>query len=132
MKFLDTKGREHKIDIRPSKWRRKDIGEGRGKYQSEVGQTIADKYPHDPILEEFPCKGEGLFLDFFLPRRMFAVEVQGSQHSSFNSFFHSDITTFKASQARDKLKEQWCKVNGITLIKIEWGTKMEDVLKMLP
>ena len=131
MKFLDTKGREWKIDIRPSKWKRKEVGEGKGKFQSEVGEILAAKFPADPILEEFPCKGEGLLLDFFLPRRLIAVEVQGTQHSSFNPFFHKDKAAFVASKMRDSRKAKWCEMNNIELLKIEWGEKRENILKLL-
>ena len=129
MKFIDTKGREWKIDIRPSRWPRKAIGKGRGKFQSEVGEILAERFPTELILEEFPCKGDGLVLDFFLPRRMLAVEVQGSQHNAFNPFFHADKSAFLASKVRDKRKAKWCLINDIALIKIEWG---ENILNMLP
>lgn len=132
MKFIDTKGREWKIDIRPSRWPRKTIGEGRGKFQSEVGEILAERFPADIILEEFPCKGEGLVLDFFLPRRKIAVEVQGTQHNSFNPFFHADKAAFLASKMRDKRKAKWCEVNDITLLIIEWGEDKENILNMLP
>lgn len=132
MKFIDTKGREHKIDIRPSRWKRKEDGDGRGKFQTEVGELLVEKYPTAIILEEFPCKGEGLFLDFFLPRIALAIEVQGSQHTKFNKFFHKDKAAFMASKMRDKIKEQWCVINKIKLIKIEWGEQRTNVLNMLP
>lgn len=131
MKFVDTKGREHKVDIRPSKWKKKEIGEGRGKYQSEVGIILEEMYPADTVLEEFPCCGEGLFLDFFLPRKKLAVEVQGAQHYKFNAFFHSSKADFKAQQGRDKRKAAWCEANGIRLVKIRWGEKEENVREAL-
>ncbi len=132
MKFFDTSGREHKIDIRPSKWKRKEVGEGRGLFQSKVGELLVQKYSAAIILEEFPCKGEGLFLDFFLPRKALAIEVQGSQHKKFSAFFHKTRDVFFASLKRDKRKEQWCEINNIQLIKIDWGEKETNILKMLP
>lgn len=132
MKFIDTKGREWKMDIRPSRWPRKATGEGKGKFQSEVGEILAERWPTTIILEEFPCKGEGLTLDFFLPRRKIAVEVQGTQHSVFNPFFHADKAAFLASKMRDKRKVKWCEVNDILLLKIEWGESKENILNMLP
>jgi len=132
VRFFDTRGREHKIDIRPSRWPRKEAGEGRGLFQSEVGEILDETYPTDIILEEFPCKGEGLSLDFFLPRRLLAIEVQGSQHHTFNPFFHHDKAAFKASQGRDKRKKEWCEINKITLIEIEWGEDRENIINLLP
>lgn len=132
MKFYDTKGREHKIDIRPSRWKRKAVGEGKGLFQSKVGELLAHKYVGEFVLEEFPIPGENLRLDFFLPRRKLAVEVQGTQHYEFNAFFHEDKYAFQASQQRDKRKVKWCELNGINLIKVDWGIKEEIILNLLP
>lgn len=131
MKFVDTKGREHSIDIRPSRWPRKEIGEGRGKYQSLVGEIINELFPGYHILEEFPCVGEGLHLDFFVPKRRLAVEVHGSQHFQFNSFFHSDKAAFARQQANDRRKRTWCELNDIRLVEIRWGESEENVRKAL-
>jgi hypothetical protein len=131
LKFTDTKGREHKIDIRPSRWKKKDVGNGRGLYQSKVGNILQEHFPHDIVLEEFPCSGEGLFLDFFLPRSKIAVEVQGEQHKRFVAFFHSTKADFIKQQQRDKRKELWCELNEIRLIKIDWGEKEEKILNVL-
>ncbi|TFH25856.1 hypothetical protein E4G67_00300 [Candidatus Bathyarchaeota archaeon] len=131
MKFYDTNGHEHKIDVRPSRWPKKDIGEGRGKFQSEVGDILAETFPGHYVLEEFPCLGERLFLDFYVPSKKIAVEVQGTQHHKFNPFFHKDKKAFATQQANDRRKEQWCNINDITLIKINWGASKENVLKAL-
>lgn len=131
MKFLDTKGREHSIDIRPSRWPRKPIGEGRGKFQSQVGEILAELFAGYHILEEFPCVGEGLFMDFFLPHKRLAIEVQGAQHHTFNAFFHRDKAAFARQQANDKRKALWCEINKIHLVKVDWGDSEENIRKAL-
>lgn len=131
MKFYDTLGRQHAIDIRPSRWQRKETGEGRGKFQSQVGEILTEVFPGHHVLEEFPCVGEGLHLDFFLPARYIAVEVQGQQHYKFNPFFHKDKAAFARQVANDKRKEQWCEINNIRLIKINWGESEENIRKAL-
>ncbi len=131
MRFIDTRGREHSIDIRPSRWERRAHGEGRGKFQSEVGDIISELYPGDVICEEFPCSGEGLHLDFFVPRKKFAVEVQGRQHHQFVEFFHGTAEGFKKQQQRDSRKDEWCRLNAIRLVKIDTGTKRENVIKLI-
>jgi hypothetical protein len=131
LKFIDTRGREHKVDIRPSRWKKKEVGSGRGLFQSKVGDILEDKYPADIILEEFPCSGEGLFLDFFLPRSKIAVEVQGPQHKKFVAFFHNTKADFQKQVQRDKRKESWCEINEIRLIKIDWGEKEENIKNVL-
>lgn len=127
MRFFDTKNREHKIDIRPSRWKKKEVGEGRGLFQSKVGILLDELYSGDLILEEFPCVGEGLYIDFFLPRRRLAIEVQGSQHNKFNSFFHRSKADFLAQQKRDERKELWCEINLIRLVKINYGEDEENI-----
>jgi len=130
--FLDTKGREHHKDIRPSRWPRKEYAQGRGLYQSQVGKWLSEVYNLDYILEEFPCFGEGLFLDFFLPRRKIAVEVHGSQHFKYNKFFHATRADFIKQQKNDVRKQKWCELNDITLVVITHGEEEEKVKKCLP
>ena len=127
MKFFDTKGREHALDIRPSKWPRKPIGEGRGKFQSKVGVMLAELFKGSHILEEFPCVGDGLHLDFFVPTKRLAVEVQGTQHTKFNKFFHQDKAAFVRQKMNDKRKVLWCELNEIRLVKIAWGESDENI-----
>lgn len=119
------------MDVRPSKWPRKAMGEGRGKFQSKVGDILAEIYPGDIICEEFPCVGEGLQLDFFLPRKKVAVEVQGTQHTKFVEFFHFDADGFKAQRARDLRKQEWCELNKIRLVKIDVGEKKEKIISLV-
>ena len=131
MKFFDTKGREHSIDIRPSKWERRNMGEGKGKFQSQVGDILSEVYPSDVICEEFPCSGEGLHLDFFVPRKKVAIEVQGRQHHEFVEFFHRTRAGFLKQKECDARKAEWCELNKIQLIKIDTGEKRENILKVL-
>lgn len=127
MNFTDISGREHRIDIRPSKWHKKDFGKGRGKFQSFVGDILGEAFPGDIVLEEFPCLGERLYLDFFLPRRKIAIEVQGEQHYRFNAFFHNSRADFLAQKKRDCRKQEWCDINEIKLIKIRYGECEEKI-----
>jgi hypothetical protein len=131
MKFYDTRGRQHRIDVRPSKWPRKEIGSGRGKFQSQVGEILQDLFAGYYVLEEFPCLGDGLYLDFFIPAKGLAVEVQGAQHHKFNPFFHKDKAAFVRQVENDKRKAQWCEINEIRLVKINWGESEENIKKAL-
>jgi hypothetical protein len=131
LKFISTSGREFSIDIRPSKWKRKDEGEGRGIYQSQVGEILSIKFPAAVILEEFPMPGEGLYLDFFLPSHRIAVEIQGTQHYHYNKFFHGDKSRFVEQQNRDRRKAEWCKINHIRLVIIDYGEKEENIISKI-
>lgn len=131
MKFTDTRGREHSVDIRPSKWKRKEVGEGRGLYQSFVGEILAREFPGDAVLEEFTLPGEGLFLDFFLPLTRLGVEVHGSQHYSYNKYFHRDKSALIEQKKRDSRKSQWCEINNIRLVVIDYDEPENVILSKI-
>lgn len=131
MNFYDTNGRLHKMEIRASKYPLKGDGEGRGKYQTQVGKLIQSMFPMYNVLEEFPCAGEGLYLDFYIPLKGIAIEVHGDQHFKFNKFFHEDKNAFMRQKANDARKLKWCEINDIALVTIRWGTPEEEVVKIL-
>ena len=59
-------------------------------------------------------------VDILNATKKIAVEVNGRQHSNFNSFFHNNSrATYLASIKRDVEKREWLEKNGYTLIEIE-------------
>jgi len=131
LKFTSLAGKEYSIDIRPSKWKRKEVGEGRGLFQSDVGGILAREYNGDYILEEFTLPGEGLYLDFFLPIARVAVEVQGQQHYKYSKFFHGDKSKLIEQQQRDRRKASWCELNSIRLVLIPYNASEEKILSLI-
>jgi len=131
MRFLATSGREYKVDIRPSKWPRRESGESKSRFQEMVGDVISELYPQDIVLEEFFVPGDRLYIDFFLPRKSIAVEAQGAQHFKYNPHFHGTRENFKRSQERDRRKKLWCSLNGIRLVIIGPKDKPEEVKNKL-
>lgn len=117
LKLIDLKGKEHKIQIKPSNNPVKSEAACRSKLQYLTGQYLRAKYPFDVILEDFKCP-DGFDLDFFLPKRKLAYEVQGRQHTEFVPFFHKNEAGFKEHQTRDSNKKRFCEINEITLIYI--------------
>jgi hypothetical protein len=94
--------------------------------------VLFDIYPGRRLLEEVPLPGEGLFLDFYIPHRKVAVEVQGEQHFNYIPHFHGSKFNFIKSQERDARKREWCETNGIELIEVRfdedeeaWSKKLE-------
>jgi hypothetical protein len=86
-------------------------------------EVLKALFPLDPRLEEVPLPGTGrLTLDFFLPTRKLAVEVQGEQHGTFVPFFHRTMPGFWASRRRDSRKEEFCERNGFRLVQLHDGT----------
>ncbi len=78
---------------------------------------LREFYTTERILEEVYLPGSGsLYLDFYLPVRQLAIEVQGRQHYEFSLFFHMTRSNFLFSQQRDRNKAEWCEINNITLL----------------
>ena len=102
-------------DIRESGWPMKSIASCRSKIQYLIGQVIIKKYPLDPILEDVTLPESRLSLDFFLPHRKLAVEVQGAQHDQMNPYFHHSNEDFVKQQGRDDEKRFFCELNNIKL-----------------
>jgi hypothetical protein len=86
-------------------------------------------YPFDPPHEEVELPGCGarLVMDFLLPQRKLAVEVQGRQHREFVPHFHGSPKKFLEQRSRDRLKGEWCDANGFVLVELndddhgDWG-----------
>ena len=114
-------------NVKASKWPMK--GENsRSKIQNSVGQILREKFPYDPILEDITIPQSRLSLDFFIPHRKIAIEVQGSQHDEFNSFFHSTKAAFHKQKQRDSDKRSFCEMNNITLIEVRNIGELKEAL----
>ena len=71
----------------------------------------------------FPETNRQLVFDFYLPEQRLCIEYDGIQH--FEEV-KNDFFDFEAIQKRDVYKDQWCKENNITLVRIPY-TKLEDI-----
>lgn len=130
MKFKTTKGREISIDIRPSNNPVRGA-ESKSQFQNMVGSGVAARWPRDILLEEFFVPGEGIYIDYFLPRPRIAVEADGRQHETFVPYFHGTKSGFKEAQERDDRKAKWCSINNIKLIRVPHNAKAEDLKNLL-
>jgi hypothetical protein len=64
-----------------------------------------------------PNTNARLKLDYFIPNTHIALEYNGEQHYNPNNRFNTCFKdTFKQSQFRDQVKQQWCKDNNFNLI----------------
>lgn len=107
-------GREFNLDVRPSQHPMKSERACKSKVQFSVGQRLKELYPKDVILEEVYLP-DGFYLDFFIPSRKLAIEVQGRQHEEFVPHFHGSKADFIKAKTRDAKKQQWCDINDIEL-----------------
>ncbi len=131
MKLLTLKGREVRINLRPSSYPIKSRAASRSHGQFHLGQQLQKIYPIGCILEEFSLPDSRLSLDFFVPSRTMAFEFQGEQHDRFNAFFHATQADFVQQKARDVEKRQWCDMNDITLVEVRNPKISEEALKAM-
>jgi hypothetical protein len=105
-------------NTRESNWPQKTESSCRSKIQFQIGQIIKQRYPLDPVLEDITIPDTRLSLDFFIPHRKLAVEVQGEQHDQMNPYFHKSNAEFEEQKERDELKRFFCELNSIKLLEI--------------
>jgi hypothetical protein len=91
---------------------------------------LKETFPTLTILEEVPIYLHGrrsiAYLDFYLPLRKIAIEVQGEQHFKYVPFFHGNMNGFIESRRRDTEKYYWCEINGITLIPFIYSESLDE------
>lgn len=112
---------------------------GGARQNSSSGHILAKKilsvvFPKLPIFEEVSVKvikNKYLYLDFLVPSIWLAIEIQGKQHSEYNSFHFKDKMDFYRLQGRDKIKREWCELNDIALVELKYGEEnlWEEKLK---
>jgi len=105
----------------------------RSKLHIKAKEVLKEKYPFDRILEEVSLPGtkndyrkSTLRADFFLPNRKLIVEVHGEQHHKFNSFFFRNKLEFYKAKARDSDKKNWCEINSIDLIELNYNEDIDE------
>jgi len=97
------------------KWKSKS----RSKFQQEVKFFLYPFWKGHVVYEEFPVVGTKMTLDFVNLTSRIAIEVQGSQHSEYNKFFHGkEANNYYNQLHRDLEKKRWCELNKITLVEI--------------
>lgn len=128
MKVKDLSGKEHHLDIRASQYKMKTEKSSKSKIQFACGQLIRKKFPFDVILEEVSIPGEKLYIDFLIPQKRIAFEIQGRQHESYVPFFHGSESGFDESLKRDSRKKHWCEINDIELYTTDSENGMREIL----
>jgi hypothetical protein len=99
----------------------------RSKLQYKFKTFFCPYWKNHIVYEEFPVYGSMLKIDLLNATKKIAVEIQGSQHESFNKFFHDNSRLkYLESIKRDVKKEKWIDTNGFKFIEL-----YEDDLKNL-
>ena len=90
------------------------------KLSDSILSLLREAFPYVTIVEEYHVKyqGQKLFVDFYLPSYLIAVEVHGRQHDEFVPHFHGNAEGWRQHKKRDRTKEEWAAINDITYIVI--------------
>lgn len=95
---------------------------------------LSQLYPTLQILEEVPInvhRSEVLYLDLYLPLKKLCVETHGPQHYKFVAHYHNNALGFMRHKKRDREKQEWCEINGITLVELPFDESDEQWLNKL-
>ena len=113
-----------------------DILRGKGckKCKSSHGEHLIQLYleqnniPYE-IQKTFDgCKDKQFLpFDFYLPTCNTCIEYDGIQHFQPVEFF-GGVDSFKYQQYHDKLKDEYCQKNGISLLRIPYYKNIEEEL----
>jgi hypothetical protein len=78
-----------------------------------------------------PITNNNLEIDCYNDELKLGVEYDGATHFKFNSHAHKNYDSFLNGKYRDELKNRMCRENGVTLIRIPYTVKTEDIRKYL-
>ena len=102
---------------------------------SKLHKTVYDfckkRFPLFTIFQEYTIfvnnKGmkEHLYVDIFIKELNLAIELNGVQHYKTNNFFYNGSFEFKKAKERDKLKQEWCQINGVALAIFKYDDKLD-------
>jgi len=67
-----------------------------------------------------------LRFDFYLPKYNCCIEFDGKQHFESCEFFGGD-EEFKKLKIRDNIKNEWCEVNEIKLLRLNYLQKKDEI-----
>jgi hypothetical protein len=93
------------------------------KRENECRRIIEDLFQREfpcvrPNFLKNPLTGKNLELDLYNNDLRLAFEVDGAQHTKYNTYFHSSYKDFQKQVERDRFKDRQCEFIGITLIRI--------------
>lgn len=116
MKVKDLKGKEFTWKL-TGYFPREDSTRPRSDGHTRCRELLRTLFPSFLILEEVLLPGvDTLYLDFFIPLEMLAIEVHGQQHYRYSQHFHGSKSNFIRALENDRKKVRWCEINNIDLV----------------
>jgi very-short-patch-repair endonuclease len=83
------------------------------------------KYKYNKPLKDCISSSK-LRFDFYLPDYNICIEYDGKQHFESVEYFGGDIE-FEKVKIRDNIKNEWCKVNDIKLLRFNYKQSKEEI-----
>lgn len=117
----------------PHLQRRKD-SDNKSAYHLMCRNLLYKLYPTFSFMEEVTVpitNKEVSYLDFYIPIISLAIEVHGQQHYTYNSFFHKDQRDFLHQKNKDRRKREWCELNNIRLIELNFKESVDEWKKKI-
>jgi hypothetical protein len=88
------------------------------------------KYLYDKGLKDCKSPKSKLRFDFYLPDYNICIEFDGKQHFECIEYF-GGIEEFEKVKIRDRIKDDWCLVNDIKLIRFNYKQSSEEIENIL-
>lgn len=128
MKFKNFKGKIISAEI--SKYKKKKNTKWASEGERKLFEKLEKLFP-DLIYYQMPCFGTRLKLDFYIHLLKIAFEYDGIQHQEYIVHFHKSKRGYNRHIDRDLEKEEWCKINGIRLIRINQNNinELEELIR---
>jgi very-short-patch-repair endonuclease len=104
----------------------------RSALEETLDSALKELYPRERIAEDMPIKvrGHSLFVDRVIRGPKIAIEIDGRQHTEFVAHFHKDKDGFAKHRMRDRIKDEWLRENGFTIVRINYDEKItKDILR---
>ena len=117
MKFKTIYGKEKRLPY-ANRYLINWASNSRSIFQTDVKTFLHYYWKNDVVYEEMPIVSSRLTIDLYNHTKKVAVEVQGHQHIKYVKFFHGNRKNFLEQLKRDKMKEDFAKINGIKLVLI--------------
>ena len=119
MRVFKFKDKSKLVTINEWKYKIDWENDGASKIEIKFRNLIFPYWKNSIILYQPRIPGSLLRLDFLNVNKKLCVEIDGTQHGSFNKHFHNDSRNeYLASMKRDMDKEEWLQTNNIILIRL--------------
>ena len=135
MEVQDLNGNWFNLNINKKRSRTR----ARSKLCESAVSLLKEIYPLLPICTEVAVKvkpGTTLYLDIFVPMFTLVVEVHGKQHFKYTPHYHKHPHRFGRACLNDALKKEWCEINHIRYLELnynesreQWADKLRDAIR---